>query len=157
MCVAFLAAVTSTGTAATCEKSTRIRHLEIQFAKMTNRIKQALISNAVDVASLIEQLCTISVVKNKKVPLFGTDVFEKIESIDALWKELSWSIFDYELLQCVVKISDCKEAQDILDEFLSTIDPKDVNLIHCRVTYHERSSLHVNETNVIDNTVSNLY
>jgi len=34
---------------------------------MTNRIKEALISNKVDIVSLIEQLCAISDVKNKKV------------------------------------------------------------------------------------------
>ena len=53
---------------------------------MTNSIKQALISNNVDVVSLIEQVCVISTVKNKKVPLFDEDVFEKIKSIDDFWK-----------------------------------------------------------------------
>ena len=50
---------------------------------MTSRIEQALISNNVDVAELIKQLCAISAVKNKKGPLFDEDVFEKIKSIDA--------------------------------------------------------------------------
>ena len=102
MCDAFLAAVTSTSTGAACEKSTNILH-QTQFAKMTNKIKQALISDNVDVALLIEQLCTMPFVKNKKVPLFDEDVFEKIKSIDALWKELR-GFWDYELLQCVVEI-----------------------------------------------------
>ena len=57
---------------------------------MTSRIEQALISNNVDVAELIKQLCAISAVKNKKVPLFDDDVFEKIKSIDALWRKLSF-------------------------------------------------------------------
>ena len=34
-----------------------------------------------------------------------------------------WNIFDYDLLQCVVEISECREAQHILKEFLSRIDP----------------------------------
>ena len=137
------AATSSTGAA--CEKLTNIQRIETQFAKMTNRIKQALISNNVEVASLIEQLCTISAVKTKKVPLFDEDVFEKIKSIDQFWRKLRgcWSIFDYELLQCVIDISECKEAQDILDEFLSRIDPsaiEDVDLVlHCREENQEGS------------------
>ena len=134
LCVSFLAAVTSAGTGNACEKLTRIDRIEVQFAKMTVRIKQALISNNVDVVLLIEQLCAISVVKNKKVPLFDEDVFERITSIDELWKKLRtfWNIFDYELLRYIVEISDCREAQEILEEFLSRIDPsaiEDVNLV----------------------------
>ena len=101
---------------------------------MTIRIKQALISNDVDVVQLIEQLCAISAVKNKKVPLFDEDVFERIKSIDAFWRKLRifWNIFDYELLEYVIKVSDCGEAQEILEEFLSKIDPsviEDVDLV----------------------------
>ena len=110
----------------------------MQFGKMTKRIKQALINNNVDVVSLIEQLCAISAVKNKKVPIFDEDVFEEIKSIDGFWKKLRafWNIHDYDVLQCVVEISDCGEAQDILEKFLSRIDPsaiKDVDLVlHCK-------------------------
>ena len=112
---------------------------------MTSRIKQALINNNVDVVSLIEQLCAISAVKNKKVPLFDEDVFENIKSIDDFWKKLRifWTIFDYELLQYVVEISDCKEAQEIFEEFLLRIDPsviEDVDLVlHCREEHQEGS------------------
>ena len=143
MRVAFLAAVTSTSTEVACEKLTNIQHIEIQFAKMTNRVKQALINNNVDVASLIEQLCAISAVKSKKVPLFDEDVFERIKSIDEFWRKLRsfWNIFDYEFLQCIVKLSDCREAQVIFEEFLSTIDPsaiEDVDLIlDCREEHRE--------------------
>ena len=130
----YSAAVTSKNTQPTSGKWTRIRAIEIQFAKMTRRIEQALISNNVDVAELIKQLCTISVVKNKKVPLFDEDVFERIKSIDALWRKLKnfWSIFDYQLLECVIEISECEEAQRIFEEFLSRIDPlviEDVDLV----------------------------
>ena len=141
----FLAAVTSKETGLACKKLTKIRDIEIQFAKMTKRIKQALINNNVDVVSLIEQLCTISTVKNKEVPLFDEDVFEKIKSIDDFWKILKnfLRIFDYELLWCVVEISECGEAQQILDEFLSRIDPSaiiDVDLVpYCKVEHWEGS------------------
>ena len=115
-------------------KWTRIKAIEIQFAKMTSRIEQALISNNVDVAELIKQLCAISVVKNKKVPLFDDDVFEKIKSIDALWRKLRifWNIFDYELLEYIIEISECEQAQEIYEEFLARIDPsviEDADLI----------------------------
>ena len=104
---------------------------------MTFRIEQALISNSVNVDELIKQLCAISAVKNKKVPLFDDDVFEKIQSIDALWEKLIvyWNIFDYELLKYVIEISECEQAQRIFEEFLAEIDPstiEDVDLVlHC--------------------------
>ena len=101
---------------------------------MTNRIKQALISNNVDVVPLIEQLCAISAVRNKRVPIFDEDVFQEIQAIDALWRKLRrfWTIFDYELLEYVIEISECGEAQQIFQDFLSKIDPsviEDVDLV----------------------------
>ena len=79
---------------------------------MTIRIKQALISNNVDIVPLIEQLYAISAVRNKNVPLFDEDVFERIKSIDEFWRKLRnfWNIFDYELLEYVVEVSECGEA-----------------------------------------------
>ena len=139
------AAVVSTGTGLVCDKLTSIRQIEVQFAKMTHKIKQALINNNVDVVSLIEQLCTISAVKSNNVPLFDDDVFEKIKSIDEFWRKARnfWGIFDYELLQFVVEISECREAQVIFNEFLSKIDPskiQDVDLVlHCKKQYPEGS------------------
>ena len=130
---------------ATCEKLTNIRHIEIQFAKMTNRIKEALISKNVDVASLIEQLCAISAVKSKNVPLFDKDVFKKIKSIHDFWRELRffWNIFDYEFLQIVIELSGCAEAQVILKDFLSRIDPsaiEDADLVlYCKEEHREGS------------------
>ena len=49
---------------------TSIRKIEVLFAKTTNEIKEALIRNNVKVVPLIEQLCAISAVKSKDVPLF---------------------------------------------------------------------------------------
>ena len=134
-----------TGSGCICEKITNIKQIEIQFAKMTNKIKQALISNSVDVVSLIEQLCAISAVKTKKVPLFDEDMFEKVKSINDFWKMLRGflSIFDYDLLQCIIEISECTEARNILEEFLSRIDPsaiQDIGLVlHCGVLEREGS------------------
>ena len=133
-----LTAVTSTCAELPCKKLTSIQDIEIEFALMTSEIKEALIKNKVDVVSLIERMCAISAVRNKKVPLFDEDVFEKIKSIDDLWKELRgfWTIFDYDLLKYIVETSQCKEAKDIFEEFLSRIDPsaiEDVDLVlHCR-------------------------
>ena len=109
---------------------------------MTSRIKQALINNKVDVFSLIEQLCTISAVKNKKVPLFDDNVFDKIKSIDEFWRmgRTFWSIYDYELLQFVVEISECSEAQKIFDDFFSkipsAIEDKDL-VLQCKEEHQE--------------------
>ena len=119
----FLAAIKLKNTALANENLAELIDIEIQFAKMTIRIKQALINNNVDVVLLIKQLCAISAVKNKMMPLFDAAVFKRIESIDDFWKMLRsfLSIFDYELLLYVVEISDCKEAQQILDEYLSKV------------------------------------
>ena len=106
-------------------KLTKLEDIEVEFAKMTNRIKKALISNDISVVSLVEQLCTISAVSNKKVPLFDEDIFEKIRTVDQFWRRLRmfWSIFDYDLLQYVIRISECSKDQEIFEEFLSRIDP----------------------------------
>ena len=124
---------------------TNIEDIEVEFAMMTDRIKEKLINDNVDVVSLVEQLCAISVVSNKKVPLFDKDVFEKIKSINEFWKELRifWNIFDYDLLRYIIQISKCREGEIVLDEFLSKIDPsaiEDVDLVlHCRVEHREGS------------------
>ena len=135
----------STVVGPTCEKLTNIKHIEVQFAKMTCRIKRALVNNKVDVVALIEQLCAISAVKNKKVPLFDEDVFENIKSIDDFWRKLKpfWNIFDIELLRCVVEISGCWEAQEILEDFLLRIDPSAIGeedlVLHCSEEHYEGS------------------
>ena len=120
--------MTSKGTEPASEKWTSIKDIDIQFAKMTSSIEQALISNNVDATKLITQLRAISAVKNRNIPLFDDDVFEKIQSVDILWRKLSslWDIFDYELLECVTKISDCGEAQSIFKNFLSRIDLSEI-------------------------------
>ena len=110
---------------------------------MTSNIKQALINNNVDVALLIERLCAISAVKNEKVPLFDEDVFEKIQSVDEFWKRLryQWNICDYELLEYIVNISECREAKEIFQNFFSRLNPsaiEDVGLVlDCRVKDRE--------------------
>ena len=120
-------------------KLTNFEDIDMEFAKMTKRIKEALISDEISVVSLMEQLCATSAVSNKKVPLFNEDdMFEKVNSIDEFWKRLSkfWSIIDYDLLRYVIKLSDCKKAQEIFEEFLARIDPsaiEDVDLVlHCK-------------------------
>ena len=129
----------------TCSKFTTIEDMEVEFAIMTNKIKQALIDNKVDVNSLIEQLCTISAVSNKNVPLFDEDVFIRITSVDEFWRRLRrfWSIYDYDLLRYIIKITECRKAKSILEGFLSRIDPsalEDVDLVlHCRVDKREGS------------------
>ena len=95
--------------------------LEVEFAITTNKIKQALCSSSVHVASVVEQLQTISVVKNKNIPLLDEDVFENVTTIEKLWQKLSrfWSVFDYDMLRILLRIVNCKKASE---EFLSKID-----------------------------------
>ena len=125
------------------ETLTTIEDIEVEFAMMTEKIKQALINSKVNVDSLIEQLRAISGVRNRKVPLFDEEVFTKIKSVEELWKTLStfWSIYDYDILRFIVKITKCQDAQRVLENFLSRIDPtiiEDVELVlHCKVEQKE--------------------
>ena len=98
--------------------------LDLEFAKVTGKIKEALCRNNICVHSLVEQLCAMSAVKDKKVPLFDEDVFEKVTTIEELWKILRgyWTIRDYDMLIFVIDIAECKEAKKIFDDFLSTVD-----------------------------------
>ncbi|XP_065886043.1 uncharacterized protein [Dysidea avara] len=123
-------------------KLTNFDKIEVEFAKMTTRIKEALHKNNISVAVLVEQLCAVSAVSNKKVPIFDEDMYEKITSVDELWRKLKnfWNIFDYDLLILVIDLTECEEAQDILDEFLAKIDLsalEDVGLVLHYKIYQE--------------------
>ena len=119
--------------------------LEIEFAKMTERIKQALIKKNIKVTSLVEQLRAITAVKLKNVPIFDEDIFKTVTTVELLWQKLSacWSLLDYDVLICIIRIIECEEANDILDEFLSNIDVstlEDVDLVLCCTEYKIQGS-----------------
>ena len=120
--------------------------LEVEFAKLTNKIKITLIKNNTDVVSLIEQLSAISAVKDKNVPLFDENVFEKVKTVEDLWRMLKnyWSIYDYDILIFILKIVECKEADDIYSKFWSRIDPsilKDNTFILSCKEYNQKGLL----------------
>ena len=100
-------------------------NIQLHFFKISYLIKEALIKNEVDVGLLIELLCATSAVKNKQIPIFDKEVLEKIRSIDEFWERLRGllKICNVELLKCIVEISGCKEAQDVLEEFLPKFIP----------------------------------
>ena len=104
--------------------STFFEELEIEFARMTDSIKQALLKLDLNVVSLIEQLRPMTGVKEKKVPIFQDDIFEKVTSIELLWQKLSnfWSLLDYDLLMYLVRLINREEITKILDDFISKID-----------------------------------
>ena len=120
---------------------THIEDIELEFAKMTDKIKEELSQYISDsnVDSLIEQLRAISAVRDKKVPLFAEDSFKRVSNMRSLWQILSgfWSIYDYDLLKLVLKIINCKKANRILDHFLLQIDPAEIDdvdfVIHYKV------------------------
>ena len=129
-------ALPSTDDEPICEMLTNIKDIETQFARMINDIKEEIIRNKTDVVSLLNQLRAVSAVKNEEVPLFDEDVFENVKSIDDFCKKLKefCTIFNYELLEYIVEISECKEAQDILKEYLSKTNLsaiKDMDLLLC--------------------------
>ena len=98
--------------------------LEVEFAIATDKIKQVLCNSPINVTSVIEQLQTISAVRNKNVPLLDKDVFESVTTVEKLWQRLSrfWSIYNYDILRILLRIIKYKRADDIFKEFLSRID-----------------------------------
>ena len=122
---------------------TKIKDIEVEFEKMVDKIKQALINSKINVDSLIEQLRPVSGVRNRNVPLFDEDVFTKVKSVEEFWKTLSvfWNIYDYDLLRFIIKITKCEGAHKALEEFLSSINLtiiEDVDLVlFCRVMQKE--------------------
>lgn len=94
------------------------------FAITTKKIKQVLIDSPIDIISVVEQLQATTAVKDKNIPLFDEDVFENVTTVEKLWQKLSkfWSIYNYEILKILLKIVQCKKANEIFDEFLSRID-----------------------------------
>jgi len=86
----------------------------------------------------------MTAVKNKRVPLFDEEVSEKVTSVDELWKILKshWNILDYDVLLFVIDLTDCKEAQKILDDFLTKVDfsvLKDMDLVLEHKVYGEET------------------
>ena len=98
--------------------------MEIEFAITTDKIKQVLCNSDINVTSVVEQLQTISVVRNNNIPLFDEDIFENVTTIERLWQKLSrfWSIYDYDVLRILLKIVKCKKADKVFEEFLSRFD-----------------------------------
>ena len=118
------------------DRLTSFQRLDIEFARMTTRIKTALCSNKISVALLIDQLRATSAAESKNIPIFDEDMYDKIKSIDDLWRKLKWNIFDYDLLIMIVHFTDCAEAQKILDNFLARIDPSALDLglvLNCQI------------------------
>ena len=127
-------------------KLTSLNKIEAEFAKMTTKIKQALQKYNITVALLIEQLCAVSAVNSKKVPILDEETLKKIKSIDELWRKLRnfWNIFDYDLLILVIDLCECSEAQEILDSFLAKIDLsalEDIGLVLHYKIYEEKLTL----------------
>ena len=106
------------------DKLRTTKDLEVEFAIATDKIKQALCNSPIDVTSVIQQLQTFSVVRNKNVPLLDEDVFESVTTVEKLWQRLSrfWSIHNYDMLRILLRIIKCKKADEIFEEFLSRID-----------------------------------
>jgi len=101
------------------------KELELEFAKITDRIKYALCLEKVKVHTLIEKLSATTAVEDRRVPLFDQDVFDKLNTIDDLWEKLKhyWTLYDYDILIYVVELTECKKAEIILDNFLSKMKP----------------------------------
>ena len=124
-------------------KLTTLEDIEVDFAEMTNQIKNALCAAKTDVVSLIEQLQSITAVSRRKIPIFDDNVFEKISTIDDLWKKLSrfWNIYDYDVLIIVVRLAKCPETKTLFDNFIAKIDTSAIEgedlVLHCKIYQDE--------------------
>ena len=108
--------------------------LEVAFAITTSQIKQVLTNSPIDIISVVKQLQTMTAVRDKNIPLFDEDVFEIVTTVEKLWQKLNrfWSIINYEILIKLLKIVQCKKADEIFQGFLSRIDIsalEDVDLV----------------------------
>jgi len=103
--------------------------LEAEFAKMIAAIKEVLSNEHLNITTLLEQLRSSSAVKGREVPLFDSEIFTSIHSVEDLWKLLSnyWSAYDYDILRFLINIIESKSANNIYDNFLSRIDPSALN------------------------------
>jgi len=110
--------------ASKANKLTTLEEIEVEFAEVTEKIREVLGKKKICIASLIRKLCAISTVKNQRVPLFDKEVFNEITSIDELWNTLRsfWNIFDYDILIIVVRLTNFLEARKELRNFLDKID-----------------------------------
>ena len=106
------------------KRSLSFENLEYEFVKAVRGIKEALCRNRIDAYSLAYDLSMMTAVKEKKVPLFNDNAFEEANTIEELWKILRtfFSILDYDVLIFVVNLAECKEAEEILNEFLLKVD-----------------------------------
>ena len=102
------------------------KDLNLKFCDVAQKIKQALIKNNTNVSVLIEKLQTYysDQIDSKPIPLFDDDVFIKVDTIESLWKKLSklWNIYDYDLLELIIELSECEEATQIFEDFKSKIN-----------------------------------
>ena len=102
----------------------------INLAKIAKKIKEDLQLNAVTV---IHKLQRSSAVEEEFIPIFDDELKnEDTTSLDLLWKKQLWNIFDFDLLDYLVEVSECSTVKQIWETFLSRIDPnliEDVGLI----------------------------
>ena len=122
--------------------------IEAGFGIMVTKIQEALEKNNVDVSKLLIKLKSSSAVRDREVPLFDPSIFEKITSIDKLFKMLSgyWYLFDYDVLMYLVNTAECKEAKIIYDDFLTSFDSSVVHdhfdsLIHSCIEFNKGSNI----------------
>ena len=92
---------------------------------MVIEVQGALEKNNINVRNLLIMLRSSSVVRDRKVPLFDSGIFERIASLDKLFETLSgyWHLFDYDVLMHLIDTAQCEEAKRILyDDFLTSFD-----------------------------------
>ena len=122
--------------------------IEAEFGVMVIKIQETLKKNNVNVSNLIIKLQGSSAVRDREVPLFDSDIFKRITSIDKLFQTLSgyWHLFDYDVLLYLVKTAECKEAKKAYDDFFTSFDSSVIhdhfnNLIHSCLEFNKGSNI----------------
>ena len=134
------------------KKLSSFDEVEAEFGIMVIKIQEALIKSNIDVSKLLIKLKSSSAVRDREVPLFDPGIFERVKSIDKLFKILSgyWHLFDYDVLMYLVNTAECKEAKILLyDDFLASFDVSAINNDHRLIL----NCLEFNKGNILPGTL----
>ena len=109
----------------TSESSNDIVHVLHLFENMQKDVLEVLCREAIDIQSFVKRLKSSYALNDCAVPAFDDDLFEEVNSVEALWKKfcIFWShVFDCHVLEVFLEKSCCGEAKKVYQDFLLEIE-----------------------------------
>lgn len=88
---------------------------------MVQHVEEAFRKSKVNLPVLLSKLMDCTAVQGRNVPLFTQGLFDEVKSIERLFQILSgyWHLYDYRILRFLIQTTECEEAKQIFDAFLS--------------------------------------